>query len=54
MLDSQRAHIHEAVDAVGQARLLALVQRVALDCSSHALIPAGLSEVVCSCVQMCQ
>lgn len=52
VLNSQRAHVHESINAVRQTCLLALVQRVVLDGARHTPLPAGLSKVVCSCASI--
>lgn len=49
VLHRQEVEVQEAVDAVGQARLLALVQLRALDVARHALFPAHLRELVGLC-----
>lgn len=47
MLHRQEIEVHEAVDAVGQAGLLGLVELPALDSARDALGPADLGQLVC-------
>lgn len=47
VLHSQKVHVEESIDAVGQAALLASVELGVLDAASDALIPADLCQAVC-------
>jgi hypothetical protein len=49
VLDGQHANVHEAVHAVREARLLALVQLTVLERTSDALLEARLCQVVGFC-----
>jgi hypothetical protein len=49
MLNRQKVQIHEAVDAVGQAPLLILVEFGAFHAASDALCPAHLRQLVSLC-----
>ena len=48
-LEHEQIRIHEALDAVGRASGLALVQRAACDLAGHALAPADVREAVHRC-----
>lgn len=47
MLHSEKIHVEETVDAIGETALLCPVELRALDSASDALVPANLSQAVC-------
>lgn len=49
VLHRQQARVHESVDTASQARLLALVQGVALDGARDTLLEAHLRQLVGPC-----
>ena len=49
VLQRHEVDVEEPVDTVGQAALLVLVERAALDAAGDALLPADVGEDVCFC-----